>query len=245
YNAFVKPGDTALGLDLAQGGHLTHGSPANRSGMIFNMIPYGVNKATGRLDYDAIEKAAREHRPRLIIAGASAYPWGIDWDRLRAAADEGGAMLLADIAHPAGLVVAGLFPNPIGKAHVVSFTTHKTLCGPRGAALLCTDPEIAARVNLGVFPGEQGGPHLNQIASKAVAFGLAAQPEFRVLMRQTVANARAMATAVAEEGFRVVYGGTETHLFLIDLKSVPYPGGGGGGLKGELASRILDLAGIV
>ncbi len=245
YNAFLRPGDTVLGLDLTHGGHLTHGSPANRSGMFFHVVPYGVNPATGRLDYEALEKLAREHRPKLIVAGASAYPWAIDWDRLRAAADEVGAILLADIAHPAGLVAAGLFPNPVGKAHVVSFTTHKTLCGPRGAALLCTDPEIAAKVNLGVFPGEQGGPHLNQIAAKAVSFALDAREEFRELMKKTVENARAMAAAFEEEGFRIVYGGTETHLFLIDLASVKYPVDLGSYLKGELASRLLDLAGIV
>lgn len=245
YNAFVRPGDTALGLDLTHGGHLTHGSPANRSGMIFRMIPYGVNPSTGRLDYEQLERLAAEHRPRLIIAGASAYPWHIDWDRLAAAADGVGAILLADIAHPAGLVAAGLFPSPIGKAHVVSFTTHKTLCGPRGAALLATDPAIAARINLGVFPGEQGGPHLNQIAAKAVAFELAARPEFKELMVRTQANARAMSETLAQEGFKIVYGGTETHLFLIDLKSGTYASDCGCPLKGELASRILDLAGIV
>ena len=245
YNAFLRPGDTVLGLDLTHGGHLTHGSPANRSGMFFHVIPYGVNPSTGRLDYDAVERLAREHRPKLIVAGASAYPWAVDWDRLRAAADEVGAVLLADIAHPAGLVAAGLFPNPVGKAHVVSFTTHKTLCGPRGAALLCTDPEIAAKVNLGVFPGEQGGPHLNQIAAKAVSFALDSREEFKELMKRTVENAKAMAAAFEEEGFKLVYGGTETHLFLIDLKSVKYPVDLGSCLKGELASRLLDLAGIV
>ena len=245
YNAFVKPGETVLGLDLTHGGHLTHGSPANRSGVMYRVVPYGVDPRTGRINYEQVEKLAKEYRPRMIVAGASAYPWDIDWDRLRKAADCVGAILLADIAHPAGLVAAGLFPNPIGKAHVVTFTTHKTLCGPRGAAILSTDPEISEKINLGVFPGEQGGPHINQIAAKAVCFKIAATEEFKELMRKTVENARAMAEAFAKEGMTIVYGGTNTHLFLIDLKDIKYRVDLGSCLKGELASRLLDLAGIV
>ena len=178
YEALVTPGDPVMGMDLTHGGHLTHGSPYNRSGKYHRVFPYGVSPSTGRLDYEAIGKVADEVRPKLIVAGASAYPWTIDWKALRAVADRVGAFLLADISHPAGLVAAGLFPNPVGLAHVTTFTTHKTMIGPRAAVILTTDAEISSRINRAIFPGEQGGPHVNNIAAMAVAFQNATTPRF-------------------------------------------------------------------
>ncbi len=242
YNAFVKPGETVLGPSLTHGGHLTHGSEVNRSGMAFNVVPYEVSRS-GRLDYDQIGKIAQGCRPRLIIGGFSAYPWDVDWERLRLIADGCGAVLLADIAHLAGMVAAGLLNSPVGWAQVVSFTTHKTLCGPRGAMLLSTDPEVARRVDLGVFPGEQGGPHIHQLAAKAVALKIAASEEFKKLQEGVLQNAAALAEALRQEGFELAYGGTNTHMCLIDLRRVKTPNGQP--LTGEIASRILDLCGIV
>lgn len=242
YNAFCTPGDVVMGMSLTHGGHLTHGSPVNRSGRFYRIVPYEANPATGKLDYDQIRKLAREHRPKMIIAGYSAYPWSVDWAAFRSIADEVGAILLADIAHTAGLVAAGLFPSPIGHAHVVSFTTHKTLCGPRGACLLTADSEIADQLEMGVFPGEQGGPHLHTIAAKAVCFKIAQSAAFRELMRQVMVNAAALAAAFQKQGFKLAYGGTDSHLCLIDLRSVKTPSGYP--LTGEIASRILDLCGI-
>ncbi|HUU03581.1 MAG TPA: glycine cleavage system aminomethyltransferase GcvT [Myxococcota bacterium] len=242
YNAFVKPGDTVMGPSLTHGGHLTHGSEVNRSGIAHNIVPYEVSRS-GKLDYDYIAKLATEHKPKLIIGGFSAYPWDVDWQKLRAAADGAGAVLLADIAHLAGMVAAGLLNNPVGIAHVVSFTTHKTLCGPRGAMLLSTDPEIARRVDMGVFPGEQGGPHIHQLAAKAVAMRIAASDEFKALQHGVLENTHALAEAFEEEGLTLAYGGTNTHMCLLDLRKVKTPNGQP--LTGEIASRILDLAGIV
>jgi len=242
YNAFVKPGDTVLGPSLTHGGHLTHGSEVNRSGLLHNVVHYEIARS-GQLDYEAIARLARECRPRLLIGGFSAYPWDIDWSRLRAIADEVGAVLLADIAHLAGMVAAGLLNNPVGTAHVVSFTTHKTLCGPRGAMLLSTDPEIARRVDLGVFPGEQGGPHIHQMAAKAVAMKLAAREEFRSLQKRVLENTATLARQLAEQGLTLAYGGTNTHMCLVDLR--PIKTANGQPLTGEIASRILDLCGIV
>src|SRR3990172_3343634 len=181
YEALLKPGDTVMGLELTHGGHLTHGSPYNRSGKDYNVVSYGVSERTGRLDYDEIARTAARVQPRMIVAGASAYPWDIDWRRLREIADSLSkrAYLMADISHPAGLVVAGLFPNPVGLADAVTFTTHKTMIGPRAAVILTTDREIAGRVNRAVFPGEQGGPHINAIAAMAVAFKIAESDKFR------------------------------------------------------------------
>lgn len=244
YNAFVNPGDTVMGLHLSYGGHLTHGSPVNRSGMSFNIVPYTVNRATGQLDYDQIKDLAREHKPRMIIGGFSAYPWSIDWQALREAADAvgNGCILLADVSHPAGLIVAGQFPSPIGIADVTMTTTHKTLCGPRGALLVTTDPEKAKAVELGVFPGEQGGPHIQSILAKAVAFRIALTKEFQTLQRKIKENAAYLAGAIRDRGLKLAYNGTDSHLFLIDLN--PLKGVANYPLRGEVASRILDLCDI-
>ena len=245
YEACLQPGDTIMGMNLSHGGHLTHGSPYNRSGKYYNIVPYGVSPQTGRLDYDDIERLAGEHRPKMIVAGASAYPWDIDWRRLRAIVDAvpGRALLLADIAHPAGLVVAGLFPNPIGYADVVTFTTHKTMIGPRGAAILTTDEALARKIDRAVFPGEQGGPHVNNIAAMAVAFKIAQSEAFRELQCRIVANAQALAAGLQRRGQRLAYGGTNTHLLLVDLNAVKMASGVP--LKGDVAARLLDLVGIV
>lgn len=243
YTAFASPGDVIMGMSLTTGGHLTHGSHVNRSGKQFRVVSYEIDAETGRLDYDAIHEMAREHRPRILIAGYSAYPFHIDWMRFRQMADEVGAILLADISHPAGLVVSNCFPSPIGIADVVMTTTHKTLCGPRGAILLTTDRERARAIDLAVFPGEQGGPHVQAIAAKAVAFKIARTDAFRQMQERIVKNASYLARCLAQKGIGIAYGGTETHLFLIDLKSLRregeriFP-------EGEVVSRILDLCGI-
>ncbi len=245
YEACLRPGDTIMGMNLTHGGHLTHGSPYNRSGKYYNVVSYGVSASTGRLDYDEVERLAHEHQPRLLVAGASAYPWDIDWRRLRTICDSlpERALLLADIAHPAGLVVAGLFPNPVGYADVVTFTTHKTMIGPRGAVILTTDEALARDVDRAVFPGEQGGPHVNNIAAMAVAFKMAQSEAFRALQRDIVANAQSLAARLQERGLRLAYGGTNTHLLLVDLNAVQTPTGLP--LKGDVAARLLDLADIV
>ncbi len=242
YNAFCQPGDTVMGMSLVHGGHLTHGSPVNRSGRFYKVVSYEANPATGKLDYDHIRKMAREHRPKLIIAGYSAYPWSVDWAAFRDIADEVGAIFLADIAHTAGLIAGGAFPTPVGHAHVISFTTHKTLCGPRGACLLATDADIAEELEVGVFPGEQGGPHIHSIAAKAVCFKIAQTEQFRQLQEKIVENAAVLAEAFRQQGFKLAYNGTDSHMCLIDLRSVKTPTGYP--LTGEIASRILDLIGI-
>jgi len=250
YWALMEPGDTLMGLDLFQGGHLTHGSEFNISGQRYRVISYGVNPRTERLDYDTIRDLAREHRPKVIVAGYTSYSWAPDWEAFRAIADEVGAYLMADIAHTAGMAVAGVYPNPVGLAHVTTFTTHKTICGPRGAVILTTDEELAQAIDMAVFPGEQGGPHVNKFAALAVAFHIAGSEEFRQLQRQIVANAQALAEGLTKRGLRLAYGGTDTHLLLVDLKSIPTnPSpplrGGCFPVWGEPAVRILDLAGIV
>jgi len=242
YDAFVKPGETVMGLSLLHGGHLTHGNPANRSGRHYHIVSYEVNPATERLDYDRIADAALKCKPRMIIAGYSAYPWAPDWAKFREIADRVGAVLLADIAHTAGLVVAGQHPNPIEHAHVITFTTHKTLCGPRGACILTPDPESAQKVMAAVFPGEQGGPHIHQIAAKAVCFKIAKTEKFRTLMEGVVRNAKHLALSFKNIGLPVAYGGTDTHMCLIDLRKIKTPTGVT--LTGEIASRILDICGI-
>jgi len=245
YWALMEPGDTLMGLDLFQGGHLTHGSEFNISGQRYRVVSYGVEPKTERLDYDRIRDMALEHRPKVIVAGYTSYPWAPDWAKFRAIADEVGAYLMADIAHAAGMAAAGVYPNPLGLAHVTTFTTHKTICGPRGAVILTTDEELAQEIDMAIFPGEQGGPHVNKFAALAVAFQIAQTGEFHQLQRQIVANAHALAEGLQKRGLRLAYGGTDTHLLLIDLKSVgdhrgsPYP------VWGEPAVRILDLAGIV
>ncbi len=245
FSALLEPGDVIMGMDLTHGGHLTHGSPVNRSGRYYRVSAYQVNPETGRIDYDRLEAIAKEVQPKLIVAGASAFPWSIDWSRLRRIADSlpRPAQILADISHPAGLVVAGLFPNPVGIADVVTFTTHKTMIGPRAAVILTTSRDIGRRIDRAVFPGEQGGPHINQIAAMAVAFGIARTPEFHALQHRIVENARALAAGLERRGLRLAYGGTDTHLLLVDLKSLPQPSGVP--VNGDMASRILDSAGIV
>ncbi len=243
YEAFLEPGDTVMGMDLTSGGHLTHGSDSNRSGRHYNIVSYTVNMLTGNIDYDQLKELAIKHRPKMIIAGYSAFPWNIDWKRFREVADAaGGAILMADIAHTAGLVAAGQFNNPIGYADVVVFTTHKTLCGPRGAVILTTDEENARLIDEAVFPGEQGGPHVNNIAAKAVCFKLAMTKEFYELQKKTVDNAKYFADCIKTLGLKLAYGGTDSHLFLIDLKTLKSDTGFP--VTGEIATRILDLCGI-
>jgi len=251
YAALVPLGATVMGMDLLHGGHLTHGSPANRSGKLYNIVSYGIDPETERLNYDAIEALAREHKPKMIIAGYTSYPWMPDWPRLRQIADAVGAYLLADISHIAGMTAAGVVPSPIGYAHVISFTTHKTLYGPRGACILTTDKALARKVDSAVFPGEQGGPHVNAMAGMAVAFKLARTPEFKKLQQQVVDNAVHLAAELQRHGLRIPYGGTDTHLLLVDCKSVRSASGlspdkkKGTPLMGDVAARILDIAGIV
>jgi glycine cleavage system T protein len=241
YQAFLENGDRILGMSLVSGGHLTHGSPVNRSGRTYDVASYSVGR-DGKLDYDKIADQAADFKPKLIVAGFSAYPWDIDWEALRHAADKAGALLMADISHTAGLVAAGAVKSPVGYADVMTFTTHKTLCGPRGAVILTTDEERAKQIDLAVFPGEQGGPHMHQIASKAVAFKLAESEGFNKLMGDVVENASAMAESFEKRGFTLAYGGTDTHLLLLDLRKVKTASGLP--LTGEIASRVLDMVGI-
>ncbi len=216
--ALVKPCDTILGMSLAAGGHLTHGAAPNLSGKWFNAVQYGVRREDGRLDYEELETLARQHRPKLIIAGGSAYPREIDFARFRRLADEVGAWFMVDMAHFAGLAAAGVYPTPIPHAHVVTTTTHKTLRGPRGGMILTNDPELAKKINSAVFPGLQGGPLMHVIAAKAVAFGEALRPEFKAYQQAVAANARALAATLVEQGLAIVTGGTDSHLMLVDLR---------------------------
>ena len=238
-------------MSLLHGGHLTHGSPVNRSGRLYKIVSYGIDPATERLNYDQIEALAKQSKPKMIIAGFTSYPWMPDWARFRQIADAVGAYLLADISHIAGMVAAGVVASPIGHAHAISFTTHKTLYGPRGACLLSTDKKLADKLDSAVFPGEQGGPHVNTIAGMAVAFKLARTPEFAQLQQQIVDNAKFMAAELERHGLHIPYGGTDTHMLLVDCKSVRAAtgvspdGGKGTPLMGDPAARILDLAGIV
>jgi glycine hydroxymethyltransferase len=224
YYALCKPGDTVLGLNLAHGGHLTHGSPANFSGKYYHIVPYGVDKETQMLNYDEIRRLALENKPKMIVAGASAYPRIIDFEKLAAIAKEAEAYLFVDMAHIAGLVAAGLHPSPMAYADVVTTTTHKTLRGPRGGMILCNDEKLAAKIDKAVFPGAQGGPLMHIIAAKAVAFGEALKPEFKDYQTQIVKNAAALARGLTEEGFHLVSGGTDNHLMLLDLRSVGLTG---------------------
>lgn len=216
--ALVKPGDTILGMSLAAGGHLTHGAAPNLSGKWFNAIQYGVRREDGLLDYEELERLAREHKPKLIIAGGSAYPRFIDFARIRAVADEVGAFFMVDMAHFAGLVAAGIYPSPIPHAHVVTTTTHKTLRGPRGGMVLTNDEDIAKKINSATFPGLQGGPLMHVIAGKAVAFGEALTPDFVAYQKQVAANAKMLAQTLVEQGLAIVSGGTDSHLLLVDLR---------------------------
>jgi glycine hydroxymethyltransferase len=223
YLALLKPGDTVLGMALDQGGHLTHGSKVNFSGKLYNFVSYGVSPETETIDYDEVERLAHEHHPKLIVSGFSAYPRRLDFARFRQIADSVGALLMADIAHVAGLVVADLYPNPVPHCHVVTTTTHKTLRGPRGAIILCTE-DLAAKIDKGVFPGTQGGPLMHIIAAKAVAFQEALQPAFREYQQHVVDNAQALAAALQEHGFRLVSGGTDNHLMLVDVRPLGVTG---------------------
>ena len=229
YMALCQPGDTVLGMNLDHGGHLTHGSPANFSGKYYNIVPYGVNEQTGYIDYDQLRSLALECRPKMIIAGASAYPRTIDFEKFSAIAREVGAYLMVDMAHIAGLVAAGQHPSPVPYADVVTTTTHKTLRGPRGGLILCNDEAIAKKINSAIFPGTQGGPLEHIIAAKAVAFGEALKPEFKTYQEQVVKNARALAQGMVEQGFRLVSGGTDNHLMLVDLQNL-----------GELTGKELE-----
>ena len=225
YLALINPGDTILGMSLAHGGHLTHGAKVNFSGRLFNAVAYGVDPTTGLIDYDEIAKLARAHKPRVIVGGFSAYSRVIDWTRFRAIADEVGAYLFVDMAHVAGLVAAGLYPSPVQIADVTTSTTHKTLRGPRGGLILArANPEIEKRLNSMIFPGIQGGPLMHVIAAKAVAFAEALAPDFQVYQQQVVKNAQAMADTLMGRGFKVVSGGTDNHLMLVDLIERPVTG---------------------
>jgi glycine hydroxymethyltransferase len=243
YSALLNVGDTVMGMDLIQGGHLTHGSPVNRSGINYKIVSYGIDPQTEKIDYDQVMALAQEHRPKMIIAGYSSYPFAPDFHRFRAIADAVGAYLLADIAHVAGLVIAGDYPNPVGIADVVTFTTHKTLGGPRGAVIITHRKDLSSKIDRAVFPGEQGGPHINTITALAVALRLARSEQFMQLQHQTVRNAARLAQKLSEHGLRVPYGGTDTHLMVVDCKTITGPDGTP--LSGDMAARILDLAGVV
>lgn len=234
--ALIKPGDTFMGMDLAAGGHLTHGSPVNQSGKWFNAVTYGVDPDTHLIDYDAMEAQALENKPALIIAGGSAYPRVIDFARFRAVADKVGAYFMVDMAHFSGLVAAGEHPNPLDHAHVVTTTTHKTLRGPRGGMILSRDPALGKKFNSAVFPGLQGGPLMHVIAAKAVAFGEALQPSFKVYQQSVISNARVLAATLAAGGLDMVSGGTDTHVMLVDLRPK--------GVTGKAAEAALGRAGI-
>ncbi|MFN8448659.1 MAG: serine hydroxymethyltransferase [Anaerolineae bacterium] len=243
FSGLMNVGDTFMGLDLLQGGHLTHGSPVARSGKQYHAVSYGVDPQTERLDYDAIRALALECKPKLIVAGYTSYPFAPDWEKFAEIAHEVGAYLMADVAHVAGLIIGGVFPSPVGIADVVTFTTHKTLAGPRGAVIITHRSDVASKVDRAVFPGEQGGPHVHAIAALAVALRLAATDQFTALQRQTVINAERLADRLAARGLRIPYGGTDSHMLLVDCKSVV--GADGTPLSGDQAARILDLAGIV
>jgi glycine hydroxymethyltransferase len=235
YFSQLSPGDTILSMDLSHGGHLTHGSPVNFSGKFFRVVPYGVRQSDERLDYDTLADLARQHRPKMIVAGYSAYPRELDFSRFRQIADEVGATIMADIAHFAGLVAAGLHPSPVPHAEFVTTTTHKTLRGPRGGMIMCR-AKFAKSIDSSIFPGNQGGPLMHVIAAKAVAFREALSPEFKTYQQQIVKNARALAAALVDKGFRPVSGGTDNHLMLLDLRNTE--------LTGKVAQETLDQAHI-
>jgi len=236
FMALMQPGDTFMGLNLAAGGHLTHGSPVNLSGRWFKVVPYGVRRDDHLIDMDEVERLAKEHRPKVIIAGGSAYPRFIDFRRFREVADEVGAYLMVDMAHFAGLVAGGVHPSPVPHAHVVTTTTHKTLRGPRGGAILTNDEELAKKFNSAVFPGMQGGPLMHVIAAKAVAFGEALRPSFKIYAKNVVENAKALAETLKDHGLDIVSGGTDTHLMLVDLRKKR--------LTGKVAEAALGRAHI-
>lgn len=234
--SLLEPGDTIMGMDLSHGGHLTHGSPVNVSGKWFKVVQYGVDATTEQLNYEQVRQVAREHRPKLIICGYSAYPRIIQFDQFRSIADEVGAYLLADIAHIAGLVAAGLHPNPLPICDVVTTTTHKTLRGPRGGLIMTRDPELGKKLDKAVFPGSQGGPLEHVIAAKAVAFGEALQPEFKTYAAQVIKNAQALAMQLQQRSFKIVSNGTDNHLLLVDLRSI--------GMTGKRADQLVSQVNI-
>lgn len=236
YFALLKPGDTILGLSLAAGGHLTHGAAPNLSGKWLNAVQYGVREEDARIDFDEVERLAAEHKPKIIVAGGSAYPRVIDFERFRAIADSVGALLMVDMAHFAGLVAGGAHPSPFPHAHIATTTTHKTLRGPRGGMILTNDADIAKKVNSAIFPGTQGGPLMHVIAAKAAAFGEALRPEFKAYSAAVVENAQTLAATLVEGGLDIVSGGTDTHLMLVDLRPK--------GLTGKVAEASLEAAGM-
>ena len=231
YFALLRPGDTIMGMNLDHGGHLTHGSPANISGSYYNIVPYGIND-DGVIDYDEVARLARENKPKIIVAGASAYPRFIDFARFREIADEVGAYLMVDMAHIAGLVAAGEHPSPVPYAHITTTTTHKTLRGPRGGMILTNDEDLIKAINKAIFPGTQGGPLMHVIAAKAVCFGEALKPEYKEYQHQVALNAKALAAALMKRGFNLVSGGTDNHLMLVDLQNF--------GLTGKAFEKMLD-----
>lgn len=235
YFTVLEQGDTVLGMNLSHGGHLTHGSPVNFSGIQYNFVEYGVDETSHRINYEDVAEKARQHKPKMIVAGASAYPREIDFQKFREIADEVGAYLMVDMAHIAGLVAAGLHPNPVPYADFVTTTTHKTLRGPRGGMILCKE-EYAKKIDKSIFPGIQGGPLMHVIASKAVAFGEALQPDFKEYAQNIIANAKRLAESLEKEGISLVSGGTDNHLLLVDLRTL--------GLTGKIAEKVLDEIGI-
>ena len=243
FHALLEPGDTVMSMDLLHGGHLSHGSPVNRSGKYFNIVPYTIRPETEQIDYDDIRALALEHHPRLIIGGFSSYPWQMDWTAMRGIADEVGAYLLADIAHVAGLVAGKVYPSPVGIADVVTSTTHKSLCGPRGAVIMTENRTMSMEIDRAVFPGEQGGPHVNVFGAMAITFKLAQTDAFQKMQKQIVTNCAVLTSRFVERGFKIAYGGSNTHLMNLDAKTIK--ASDGTPLLGDQASRILDLAGIV
>ncbi len=236
YMAALQPGDTVMGMDLAHGGHLTHGCPVNFSGLLYNVVAYGVRESDQLIDYDVMQALADEHKPKMIIGGASAYEREIDFKRMREIADSVGAILFVDMAHYAGLIAAGVYPSPVGHAHVITTTTHKTLRGPRGGMILTDDDDLAKKLNSRIFPGIQGGPLMHVIAAKAVAFGEALQDQFKQDQAQVIKNARALADTLTAGGFAVVSGGTDCHMFRLDVRPQ--------GITGKVAEHALEAAGI-
>jgi len=236
YMAALQPGDTVMGMDLAHGGHLTHGCPVNFSGLLYNVVAYGVREEDQLIDYDVMQALADEHKPKMIIGGASAYERVIDFKRMREIADSVGAILFVDMAHYAGLIAAGVYPSPVGHAHVITTTTHKTLRGPRGGMILTDDDDLAKKLNSRIFPGIQGGPLMHVIAAKAVAFGEALGDQFKADQAQVVKNARALADTLTADGFKVVSGGTDCHMFRLDVRPQ--------GITGKVAEHALEAAGI-
>jgi len=237
YLAFLQPGDTILGMSLAAGGHLTHGAMRTISGMWLNSVQYGIKVDDGLIDYEQMEALAREHKPKIIVAGISSYPRIVDWARFRKIADEVGALLMVDMAHIAGLVATGVYPSPIQFAHITTSTTHKTLRGPRGGIILTNDEELAKKINSAVFPGLQGGPLMHVIAAKAVAFGEALQPEFKTYAEQIVKNAKILSATLIKRGLKITTGGTDCHLMVVDLTPLV-------DLTGKEAEKVLERAGL-